>query len=108
LRHKTMIQCARLAFGFAGIYDQDEAERIIEGSATEVNTGKQSDDRRPELIKQCEEAAQKGLEAFGEFWMSLSQHDRKIIGNDEKERIKGLCPVDAEFKEVKQDDSNPF
>jgi len=30
LRHKTMIQCARLAFGFAGIYDQDEAERIIE------------------------------------------------------------------------------
>ena len=108
LRHKSMIQCARLAFGFAGIYDQDEAERIIEGSATEVNTGKQSDDRRPELIKQCEESAQKGLEAFGEFWMSLSQHDRKIIGNDEKERIKGLCPVDAEFKEVKQDDSNPF
>jgi phage recombination protein Bet len=29
LRHKAMIQCARLAFGFAGIYDQDEAERII-------------------------------------------------------------------------------
>ena len=30
LRHKAMIQCARLAFGFAGIYDQDEAERINE------------------------------------------------------------------------------
>lgn len=30
LRHKAMIQCARLAFGFAGIYDQDEAERIVE------------------------------------------------------------------------------
>lgn len=30
LRHKTMIQCARLAFGFGGIYDQDEAERITE------------------------------------------------------------------------------
>ena len=28
LRHKAMIQCARIAFGFAGIYDQDEAERI--------------------------------------------------------------------------------
>lgn len=28
LRHKTIIQCARVAFGFAGIYDQDEAERI--------------------------------------------------------------------------------
>ena len=28
LRHKAFIQCARLAFGFAGIYDPDEAERI--------------------------------------------------------------------------------
>ena len=30
LRHKALIQCARLAFGFVGIYDQDEAERINE------------------------------------------------------------------------------
>ena len=30
LRHKALIQCARLAFGFAGIYDPDEAERIAE------------------------------------------------------------------------------
>ncbi len=30
LRHKAMIQCARIAFGFAGIYDPDEAERIVE------------------------------------------------------------------------------
>jgi phage recombination protein Bet len=29
-RHKAMIQCARIAFGFGGIYDQDEAERIAE------------------------------------------------------------------------------
>lgn len=30
LRHKAMIQCARLAFGFVGIYDPDEADRIRE------------------------------------------------------------------------------
>lgn len=30
LRHKALIQCARVAFGLSGIYDQDEAERIIE------------------------------------------------------------------------------
>jgi len=30
LRHKSMIQGSRIAFGFVGIYDQDEAERIIE------------------------------------------------------------------------------
>ncbi len=30
LRHKTMIQSGRIAFGYGGIYDQDEAERIAE------------------------------------------------------------------------------
>src|SRR4029077_6871498 len=37
LRHKSLIQCARLAFGFVGIYDADEAERIVEGSTTYVH-----------------------------------------------------------------------
>jgi phage recombination protein Bet len=30
LRHKAGIQCGRIAFGFGGIYDQDEAERVLE------------------------------------------------------------------------------
>ena len=33
LRHKTLIQGARIAFGFSGIYDPDEAERIISQEA---------------------------------------------------------------------------
>lgn len=41
LRHKAMIQCARLAFGFAGIFDQDEAERIVD--VTPVDLGPRSD-----------------------------------------------------------------
>lgn len=41
LRHKTLIQCARLAFGFAGIYDKDEAERIVENTTYTA-------DRQPE------------------------------------------------------------
>ena len=36
LRHKAMIQCARYAFGFAGIYDDDEAERIVAAQDVEV------------------------------------------------------------------------
>lgn len=32
-RHKAMIQCARMAFGFGGIYDDDEAARISEATA---------------------------------------------------------------------------
>jgi hypothetical protein len=30
LRHKALIQAARYAFGFAGVYDEDEARNIIE------------------------------------------------------------------------------
>lgn len=30
LRHKALIQCARIAFSLSGIYDPDEAERIAE------------------------------------------------------------------------------
>lgn len=36
LRHKAMIQAARMAFGFSGIYEPDEGERIIEAQATPV------------------------------------------------------------------------
>jgi phage recombination protein Bet len=32
LRHKALIQCARYAFGFAGVSDPDEAERIMEAA----------------------------------------------------------------------------
>ena len=38
LRHKAMIQCARLAFGFVGIFDQDEAERISEAEVQQART----------------------------------------------------------------------
>jgi phage recombination protein Bet len=40
LRHKVMIQASRLAFGYVGIYDQDEAERIIEGETVNEVVGK--------------------------------------------------------------------
>lgn len=38
LRHKALIQCARLAFGFVGIYDQDEADGIIDAQAVKTTT----------------------------------------------------------------------
>jgi phage recombination protein Bet len=36
LRHKALIQCARVAFGLAGIYDPDEAERIAEAEQAQI------------------------------------------------------------------------
>lgn len=59
LRHKAMIQCARLAFGFSGIYDQDEAERIAESdvSAQSIRAAKTP----------AQAAAQNAPEGYVEF-----------------------------------------
>ncbi len=35
LRHKALVQCARIAFGLVGIYDHDEAQRVFEGKGPE-------------------------------------------------------------------------
>ena len=37
-RHKVTIQALRLALGYSGIYDEDEAERIIDAQARVVST----------------------------------------------------------------------
>jgi phage recombination protein Bet len=51
LRHKSMIQCARLAFGFVGVYDPDEAERIIEKDITPTSEVVQVGASRTEAVK---------------------------------------------------------
>jgi phage recombination protein Bet len=46
LRHKAMIQCARIAFGFGGIYDEDEAERIVQAKQPEKEINPQASSER--------------------------------------------------------------
>ena len=36
LRHKAIIQCARVAFSFSGIKDDDEAEKIVQAEVLET------------------------------------------------------------------------
>lgn len=68
LRHKAMIQCARLAFGFTGIYEQDEAERIVgEKDVTQASQRIQApqQERHPLPAYTDEEFAAKLLEWQG-------------------------------------------
>ena len=37
LRHKAMIQCARICFGLSGVYDPDEAQRITSSKSITSN-----------------------------------------------------------------------
>lgn len=44
LRHKALMQAARVAFGFAGVYDPDEGERIVQGEVVGIASTAAVDD----------------------------------------------------------------
>jgi phage recombination protein Bet len=90
LRHKALIQCSRIAFGFTGIYDQDEAERIIEGQAERIieneaqaEASERAKQMLPRLIKRAtqEGSWQAALEYAGEtfsgFDLDFMRHGLK-------------------------------
>lgn len=93
LRHKAMIQGARLAFGFVGIYDQDEAERIVDvndkprQNATSVAAQAQAEDvldseTREKLMADLTAVADTGTEALQEAWSKLQKHERRALANE--------------------------
>jgi len=65
LRHKALIQCARLAFGFVGIYDQDEAERISEIETRQSRTTPAA--TQPEVSAEYESQWLPALEDAADF-----------------------------------------
>lgn len=94
LRHKAMIQCARLAFGFVGIYDQDEAERIVDindkpvrQNAAEVAAKAQAEvimdsEERAKLLADLEAVADTGTETLQETWLKLDKFQRQALANE--------------------------
>ena len=108
LRHKAMIQCARLAFGYVGIYDQDEAERLAEVEINPINkrqTGAQvaeaarqqvaveydAEDRAKLLDSLEMVASEYGVSAYAEEWSKLTKEQRKAIGPAEHDRLKKVA-----------------
>lgn len=96
-RHKALIQCARLAFGFGGIFDQDEAERIVEGVAPiPKNMGmvKTVERETPaNLLQQAEAAAALGVAAYQAFFggdTPEKRQNRKLLAA-EHERLKAVA-----------------
>ena len=102
LRHKAKIQCAREAFGFGGIYDEDEGKRIIEAEARlvpeaidppksisgqDARSETRTDAKPQETVQQVKEDDRKAhkwsedLEKFrvalgdGEFYSVLAWHN---------------------------------
>lgn len=97
LRHKAMIQAARLAFGFTGIYDEDEAERIkdakdgIKPEQANPFAGERDHPRRAEIAAQGQAAANNGIEAYRAWFAAIGKEERHILGADEHNRLKALA-----------------
>lgn len=97
LRHKAMIQCARLAFGFTGIYDEDEAERITE---RDVTPAADEPDITPALEAIKNASSMEELHAA--FKAAWSQHPsaRARLTAVKDERKKALSePIEGELVE---------
>jgi phage recombination protein Bet len=78
LRHKAMIQCARIAFGFGGIYDADEAERIMENTTPMKSINPDTGEITPKTLPTySDEDFAKNLPA----WRKLIESGRKTAGD---------------------------
>lgn len=108
LRHKAMIQCARLAFGYVGIYDQDEAERIVDvndkpnpmnGAGVAAQAAAEyvlDSETREKLLADLLAKADEGTDALQDAWMKLQKHERVALQGELqalKDRAAGV--IDA-------------
>lgn len=108
LRHKAMIQCARIAFGFSGIYDQDEAERIVEVTGqVDPGTGEihQPKPARAELPAYPQESLESNLPAWRAAIQAGKTSPERVIAmvgtkgvltDAQKAQIHNLAPIEAE------------
>lgn len=100
LRHKALIQCARVAFGYSGIYDEDEAKRIDGGITTVVSDAEPINDGYSEFYNaeypRLLEAANKGTSELIEAQKLLNTLDNK----DYAKRL--WAAVSPELKQVAQ------
>lgn len=96
LRHKAMIQCARLAFGYTGIFDEDEAQRIVERDVTPAPA-----DAQPAIETITNAQSMDELQAaFTSAWKEFP-HARAQLTAAKDERKKALsAPIEGEVLEA--------
>jgi len=111
LRHKAMIQAARLAFGFSGIYDEDEAKRIEEAAMTKSEKALQEtiadtyEEFEAAHLDSMREAAMNGRETLQAAFEALpTSADKKTFWQKHQAALKAAAAqavvIDSETGEV--------
>lgn len=73
LRHKAMVQCARICFGLGGIYEPDEAQKVVQAlSVSKTKNNSYEFGLTPDLQNKNEVAGQDYATAEGNFTISKS------------------------------------
>ena len=116
LRHKAMIQCARLAFGYVGIYDADEAERIvIEKDITAEGETFKPEPKVPETWPADKFAA--AIEKHGQTVKAGTKTAADLIAwlrakapitAEQEAAVKALTPVVVEGEVLAPEDQSEF
>jgi hypothetical protein len=91
LRHKALIQCARYAFGFAGIFDEDEGQRIIAATALEAAPAPRPPRPGPAPVFDQEDA-ERPQEGQG---MVIDHEAEPVSGDEADDAASGGGGVDA-------------
>lgn len=111
LRHKAMIQAARLAFGFGGIYDEDEAERIEAAEAPKEQKKdhelEKKDHELDKLIADGEAAANKGMEEYKKWFSEIDATGRLKLGSENHKRLKKIAENTIEAETVETSKPTP-
>lgn len=96
LRHKTLIQAARVAFSFSGIYDEDEAQRIVESNEPIDVTPQVVESVVTELPKEEAESDYLVSQQQAEMLLETMQ-EKGVSGDDLKENFGVVSPTDIEL-----------
>lgn len=108
LRHKALIQCARYAFGFAGIVDPDEAERMGAVSPMRDVTPAKDGPPLPSAMKAVKaEIVEAESSAANDATPAMSQEDEKSWLNDVQGAFAG-CEEMMSFGEKQRDVMMPM
>lgn len=101
LRHKAMIQCARVAFSFA-LYDPDEAERIVEAEVLEVQAS------APAKARTLDELAASEPRVVQAAATVRPESSPAQAAAAAEQREAALAEPDDAAPEAQEDPDNPF
>lgn len=106
LRHKALIQAARVGFSFSGIYDEDEAQRIVD-----VTPDAPAEPARPEREEYPQEAFESNLPAWTDLIESGKKTAADIIAAVESKAVlsdeqrQALTDIEITDGEITDEDS---